>query len=135
MSDKTTSITDLPVDILVLVFPFLDARSFLSLCSTCKAFQQSSLRLEPTYWRSITQHTFRFPNQPVDQHDGGRWHNLYRRLCTQNRPYYFGLNDHLGLGYRYDAERQNRDDSFPCWFPTELEESRDLGVIVDMQCG
>jgi len=82
MSEKITSITDLPLDILVLIFPSLDAKSFLSLCSTCKAFQQPSIRLDPAYWSYATRSTFRIPNQPVVQHDGQRWQKMYRRLLT-----------------------------------------------------
>jgi SCF-associated factor 1 len=87
MSEKATSITDLPLDILVLIFPSLDAKSFLSLCSTCKAFQQPSIRLDPAYWSLATRNTFRIPNQPVVQHDGVRWQKMYRRLLTVSLIY------------------------------------------------
>jgi SCF-associated factor 1 len=81
------SITDLPLDILVLVFPYLPADSFLALCSTCKAFQQSSIRLDPAYWSFATRSTFRIPNQPVVQYDGVRWQSMFRRLLTQSRVF------------------------------------------------
>jgi SCF-associated factor 1 len=73
MADKVANITELPLDILVLVFPYLDAKSFLSFCSTCKAFQQPSIRLDPAYWSYATRSAFRVPNQPIVQHDGVRW--------------------------------------------------------------
>ncbi|KAF2826036.1 hypothetical protein CC86DRAFT_446531 [Ophiobolus disseminans] len=146
MSEKLSSITDLPLDILVLVFPFLDAKSFLSLCSTCKAFQQPSIRLDPAYWSLATRSTFRVPNQPVVQHDGQRWHNMYKRLLTQSRVYTWGSNTHNRLGHGYDEPltlpvfpRFNRPDrrsmNMHCSFPTEMEDTRNLGVIADMQCG
>ena len=46
------------LDILVLIFPYLDAKSFLALCSTCTALQQPSIRLDPTYWSHQTRSTF-----------------------------------------------------------------------------
>jgi hypothetical protein len=52
------NITELPLDILVLVFPYLDAKSFLAFCSTCKAFQQRSIRLDSAYWSFQTRSKF-----------------------------------------------------------------------------
>ena len=150
MADTISSITDLPLDILVLVFPYLDAKSFLSLCSTCKAFQQSSIRLDPAYWSFATRSTFRVPNQPVVQHDGVRWQKMYRRLLTQSRVFTWGCNTHSRLGHSYDGERAHQNPTMPrvrrpgalrfqnnnhCSFPTEMEDTRNLGVIADMQCG
>lgn len=152
MTEQVASITDLPLDILVLVFPYLDARSFLALCSTCKSFQQPSIRLDPAYWSYITRTTFRVPNQPVVQHDGLRWQKMYRRLLTQSRVFTWGQNGHNRLGHaahgdsetlprrpymraglmrpgrltRYNAKEPH---------PTEMDNTRNLGVIADMQCG
>jgi SCF-associated factor 1 len=148
MADRVSCITDLPLDILVLVFPYLDAKSFLALCSTCKAFQQSSIRLDPAYWSHVTRSTFRVPNQPVVQHDGERWQKLYRRLLTQSRVFTWGSNSHKRLGHTYD-DRISQNPTMPriirpgrmrnanvnCSFPTEMEDTRKLGVIADMQCG
>jgi SCF-associated factor 1 len=147
MADKMTSITDLPLDILVLVFPYLDAKSFLALCSTCKAFQQSSIRLDPSYWSFATRGAFRIPNQPVVQHDGDRWQKMYRRLLTQSRVYTWGNNTMSRLGHSYDqgvygtplVPRMRRPGRMRpnthIAFPTEMDSTRDLGVIADMQCG
>ncbi|KAJ4362465.1 hypothetical protein N0V83_010558 [Neocucurbitaria cava] len=147
MTDRISSITDLPLDILVLVFPYLDAKSFLSLCSTCKAFQQPSIRLDPAYWSFATRSTFRVPNQPVVQHDGVRWQKMYRRLLTQSRVFTWGSNSHSRLGHSYE-ERIHHNPTMPrimrpgrmrfnnhCSVPTEMEDTRNLGVIADMQCG
>ncbi|KAF2997055.1 hypothetical protein E8E13_001550 [Curvularia kusanoi] len=147
----TSSITDLPLDILVLVFPYLDAKSFLSLCSTCKAFQQPSIRLDPAYWSFTTRSAFRVPNQPVVQHDGLRWQKLYRRMLTQTRVYTWGNNGQNRLGHGYPELEQvplirgpmpfNRHPRMrlggrrDCAFPTEMEDTRKLGIIADMQCG
>ena len=150
MTDKATPITDLPVDILVIIFPYLDAKSFLSLCSTCKAFQQPSIRLDPAYWSFATRSAFRVPNQPVVQHDGVRWQKLYRRMLTQSHVYTWGLNGHCRLGHGYAESlpgghgqmlmprrpgRMVRGGRTKCAFPTEMDDTRQLGVIADMQCG
>jgi len=146
MADKVTNLTELPLDILVLVFPYLDANSFLALCSTCKAFQQPSIRLDPAYWSYATRSVFRVPNQPVVQHDGVRWQKMYRRLLTQSRVYTWGNNTHHRLGHSYDDEesvvrnpraplfRRFHQNSY-CSLPTEMEGTRELGVIADLQCG
>ncbi len=144
MAEKNMSITDLPVDILVIIFPYLDARSFLALCSTCKAFQQPSIRLDPAYWSYATRSTFRIPNQPVVQHDGVRWQKMYRRLFTQSRVFTWGQNTHNRLGHNY-VTRAPYNPSGPrvthlrrhndVAFPTEMDDTRTLGVIADMQCG
>ncbi|KAJ4990135.1 hypothetical protein SVAN01_04416 [Stagonosporopsis vannaccii] len=145
MTDKTASITDLPLDILVLIFPYLDANSFLSLCSTCKAFQQPSIRLDPAYWSFATRSTFRVPNQPVVQHDGLRWQKLYRRMLTQSHVYTWGSNDQSRLGHSYAnlapqgpmlwPRRLRRGGRASCAFPIEMEDTQQLGIIADMQSG
>ncbi|KAH9877904.1 hypothetical protein J1614_003121 [Plenodomus biglobosus] len=150
MADKVSSIVDLPLDILVLVFPYLDAKSFLALCSTCKGFQQPSIRLDPAYWSFVTRSTFRVPNQPVVQHDGVRWQKMYRRLLTQSRVYTWGYNTHSRLGHSYADQHSQGNSILPhvfrpgrarahanvnCSFPTEMEDTRQLGIIADMQCG
>lgn len=151
MEDKRSPITDLPLDVLLLIFPYLDVKSFLALCSTCKSLHQPSIRLEPSYWRTATRSTFRVPNQPVVENDGARWQQMYRRLLTQTRVYTWGSNGHTRLGHSYAADahsmmiprvgrvglvggarRQNRT---PVGVPTEMDDTRDLGVIADMQCG
>lgn len=157
MEDKRSPITDLPLDVLLLIFPYLDVRSFLALCGTCRALHQPSIRLEPSYWRAATRSTFRVPNQPVVENDGARWQHMYRRLLTQTRVFTWGSNGHTRLGHSYAADarslmtprvvaqpilprrpvvggprRQNRG---PTGVPTEMEDTRALGVIADMQCG
>lgn len=149
MTDRSTSITDLPLDILVLVFPYLDAKSFLALCSTCKAFQQPSIRLDPAYWSHATRVTFRVPNQPVVQHDGVRWQKMYKRLLTQSRVFTWGSNTYNRLGHD-EREQAGHNPTMPrmprfqparwrgstsCAVPTEMDHARELGVIADMQCG
>jgi SCF-associated factor 1 len=152
MGERVTSITDLPLDILVLIFPYLDAKSFLALCSTCKSFQQPSIRLDPAYWSYRTRTTFRVPNQPVVQHDGVRWQKMYRRLLTQSRVFTWGQNGHNRLGHAPHAEpdvlphltrmraglmrpgRRVGHNSKEA-HPKEMDNTRNLGVIADMQCG
>ncbi|KAJ8108857.1 hypothetical protein OPT61_g7877 [Boeremia exigua] len=148
MTDKIISVTDLPLDILVLILPYLPAKSFLSFCSTCKALQQPAIRLDPAYWSFATRRAFRVPNQPVVQHDGLRWQKLYRRMLTQSRVYTWGRNDDNRLGHGDMESSLGNPAIFPplpglmrsrrrpsCSFPTEMVDTRQLGVIADMQCG
>lgn len=140
-NDGISSIIDLPLDILVLVFPYLDAKSFLALCSTCKAFHQESIRLDPAYWSHATRSTFRVPNQPIVQHDGARWQKLYRRLLSQSRVFTWGADSFNRLGHR--RPERGRSSALPtiqlpvgkCAVPEEMADTRHLGVIADMQCG
>lgn len=151
MEDKRSPITGLPLDVLLLIFPYLDPKSFLALCSTCKALHQPSIRLEPSYWRTATRNTFRVPNQPLVENDGARWQQMYRRLLTQTRVYTWGSNGHTRLGHSYAADAHSlmtpragrprlpggarRQNRAPVGVPTEMDDTRDLGVIADMQCG
>ena len=147
MAKAPLSITDLPLDILVLIFPYLDAKSFLALCGACKGFQQPSIRLDPAYWSHVTRSTFRIPNQPVVQHDGVRWQKMYRRLFTQSHVFTWGQNTHNRLGHS-DERVFHRNPTAPpilrpglmgfnthIAFPLEMEDTRDLGILADMQCG
>ncbi|KAF2190019.1 hypothetical protein K469DRAFT_699600 [Zopfia rhizophila CBS 207.26] len=143
MTERTASLVDLPIDILVLIFPHLDARSFLSLCRTCKSFQQPSIRLDPAYWRYATQTTFRVPNQPVVQQDGERWQKMYRKMLTQSRVFTWGSSSMNRLGHSYNSPWEDRltprqrwlHHRSSCTFPTEMDNTQGLGIIADMQCG
>lgn len=136
-----SSITDLPLDVLVLVLPYLDAKSFLAFCSTCKAFQQNSIRLDPAYWSQATQETFRVPNQPVVEHDGVRWYKLFRRLLENSRVFTWGSNSNDRLGHAANMAPLRRPRPLlrsmlqSCGTPTEMTNTHELGVIADMQCG
>lgn len=151
MENNPSPITDLPLDVLLLIFPYLDVKSFLALCSTCKSLHQPSIRLESSYWRQATRSTFRVPNRPVVEHDGARWQQMYRRLLTQTRVFTWGSNGHTRLGHSYAPDAHSlmtprairpgrpvgprRQVRNPMGVPTEMEDTRDLGVIADMQCG
>ncbi|KAF2138649.1 uncharacterized protein K452DRAFT_290303 [Aplosporella prunicola CBS 121167] len=146
MAEQTpTSFTNLPLDILLLIVPYLDAPSFLSLCSTCKALYDPILRLDAGYWRHATQTTFRVPNQPVIQTDAQRWRRLYKRLLTQSRIFTWGSNTHGCLGHSVhqlsDIRHPRMVPSRPRYqnlnasTPVEVDGTRELGVIADLQCG
>jgi SCF-associated factor 1 len=96
------SFIDLPLDILVLIFPYLDAKSFLSLCSTCKAFHSDNVLLDPGYWRYATRSKFRVRNIPVVKNDGFLWQRLYRRMFTQSRVFTWGQNTRGCLGHSFE---------------------------------
>ncbi|KAK5119014.1 hypothetical protein LTR62_000225 [Meristemomyces frigidus] len=136
------SILDLPVDILVLIFPHLDASSFLNLTSTCKALHDPNFVNDSTYWSNNVRDTFRVPNQPQAQHDGKRWQKLYKRLRTQSRLYTWGNNEKACLGHslNHNGPRSagmraaGRHRNHISW-PGEMQGTDSLGVISDVQCG
>ncbi|KAF2216551.1 hypothetical protein CERZMDRAFT_104786 [Cercospora zeae-maydis SCOH1-5] len=153
MSEKTapkTALLDLPVDLLVLIFPYLDARSFLSLTSTCTALHTPDFINDSTYWSALVRRDFRVPNQPVVENDGRRWHKLYKRLRTQSKAFTWGNNEKGCLGHatqdlnlapnalrghdgrlRIHRGRRTRQ----AVYPGEMQGLENLGVISDMQCG
>jgi SCF-associated factor 1 len=145
-----TQLLDLPVDILYLIFPYLDVSSFVALTSTCTALHQPDLAQHAPYWSSATHNTFRIPNQPVVENDGVRWQRMYRRLLTESRCFTWGNNDRSLLGHGQQhmrvpfgrgtlgpARRLNpavRARQHVSW-PTEMGHVNELGIIADMQCG
>jgi SCF-associated factor 1 len=133
-----TNILDLPVDILVLIFPYLDVASFLNLTSTCKALHSPDFTTDPTYWSRLVRRDFRVPNQPVVQNDGKRWQSMYKRLRTQTRVYTWGNNDKGCLGHSYDVSGPRRFHtrrSRGVNWPGMMQGIQDLGVVSDLQCG
>lgn len=148
-----TTLLDLPVDLLVLVFPYLDAASFLSLTSTCTALHTSAFMSDSTFWSMLVRRDFRVPNQPVVQHDGKRWAKLYKRLRTQSRIFTWGSNERFSclghapskpdegnsngrfggrLGRRIPPRSRNRAG---VGWPVEMAGTEELGIISDLQCG
>ena len=158
MSNPTEPVhlLDLPIDILYLIFPYLDVSSFVALTATCKALHQADLAQYAPYWSSATRTTFRVPNQPVVENDGKRWQKMYRRLLTESRCFTWGSNKegclgHSSLSHSFRPPEPPRPTlrrrpvrpfrpgrsmhrSQVSW-PTEIEETEPLGVIADMQCG
>ena len=141
-----TKLLDLPLDILYLIFPYLDVPDFVALTSTCKALHQPDLSQYARYWSSATRITFRVPNQPVVQNDGARWQKMYKRLLTQSKVYTWGNNEKGCLGHSQvttaqlnaaspDMRRRLVMASRHVSWPTEMENAEDIGIIADMQCG
>lgn len=142
----STTLVDLPLDILLLIVPYLDVPSFTALTATCKALHNPDFAQDSSYWSSTTRSTFRVPNQPVVENDGKRWQRLYKRLLTQSRVYTWGNNEKACLGHSYQSpaalgrmpphmrRRVAMRGRHVSW-PTEMEEVQDLGIIADMQCG
>ncbi|KAI9851516.1 MAG: hypothetical protein M1838_003470 [Thelocarpon superellum] len=146
MSTTPLLLTDLPTDILLDIVPYLGVEEFLALCATCQTL--ATLRLDPSYWRRLTRSTYRFPNQPLLQTDGARWKSLYQRLRTESRAYTWGLLGRLGHSWslRGEIPRQQHHQwanrGFPVGsgfagigWPTEMEGTRRMKPIVDLQCG
>jgi len=143
----TTSILDLPIDILLLIFPYLDALSFLSLTATCKALHRPEFIHDHQYWSLLVRKTFRVPNQPVIQNDGQRWQKLFKRLATQSKIYTWGNNEKACLGHSYLSPEAIQNAGPPglsranvlrrrhiSW-PAEMLGTEEMGVISDLQCG
>jgi SCF-associated factor 1 len=144
----TSSLTDLPLDLLVLIFPLLDAKDFLSLCRTCKGLYQPQIRLESSYWSHATRSKFRIRNRPAEHSDGLHWQRLYKRLLTQSRVYTWGQNTNECLGRgtiervprtmgrhrRLNPGRLDPSGSRTAW-PEQMNTPQELGVVADLQCG
>lgn len=147
MADKPTSLLDLPVDLILLIFPYLDAQSFLSLTSSCTALHKPDFLYESSFWSNIVRNTFRVPNQPVVEADGQRWQKLYKRLLTQSRVMTWGNNEKACLGHSFVSPTGLRTVGPPgvrharairqrhiSW-PQQMQGTESLGVISDLQCG
>lgn len=145
-----TSLLDLPIDVLLCIFPYLDASSFLNLTSSCTALHTPDFTNDPQYWSTLVRTTFRVPNQPVVQNDGVRWQKLYKRLLTQSRKYTWGNNEKACLGHSYDTTSPFPHAPGPQWpprrrvnasrrrhisWPAEMQGTHDLGIVSDVQCG
>jgi len=116
------TLTELPTDVIVLIFPYLTACDFLSFTSCTKKFL--SFRHEPTFWRLLTTRTFRVPSQPLLHSDGARWQWLYKSLLTQTHLYTWGNNERGNLGYGTCSA-----SGYPHQF------THRVGVVADVQCG
>lgn len=136
---------DLPVDVLLLIFPYLDAPDFLNLTASCKALHEPQFVEDAQYWSAAVRNTFRVPNQPVVEHDGARWLKLYKRLFTQSRIYTWGSTENGCLGHSLEPSLGLRRPRGPMGhrlqrrrgvsWPGEMEEVEGLGIISDVQCG
>jgi SCF-associated factor 1 len=81
----------------------------------------------------------------VVQHDGERWQKLYRRLLTQSRVFTWGSHGYNRLGHSGHKVNLGNAPHFGgqrwinpfthCGYPAEMDGSRELGIIADMQCG
>jgi len=136
---------DLPVDVLLLIFPYLDAPDFLHLTASCKALHQARFVEDAQYWSAAVRSTFRVPNQPVVEHDGARWLKLYKRLFTQSRIYTWGSTEKGCLGHSLGPALEIRRPRGPMGhrlqrrkgvsWPGEMEGVENLGIVSDVQCG
>lgn len=152
MTDQTTAnpnpaLLNLPVEILLSIFPYLDANSFLSLTSTCHSLHRPEFLHEATFWSSLVRTTFRVPNQPVVQNDGQRWQKLYKRLLTQSRVTTWGDNNKACLGHSFTMPGAARFRGGPrrgiaraiqqkhISRPQKMLGTEGLGVVSDLQCG
>lgn len=143
MCPTITPFLDLPREVLDLILSNLDPKSFLVLCSTCRALHHADIRLNATYWRRAAR-SFRVPNQPAVEGDGNRWQKLYRRLLTQTRAYTWGSNGKGSLGHSFELDSNNPGigvrrpggiKTYNVSIPREMDDASKLGVIADLQCG
>jgi SCF-associated factor 1 len=132
-------LTDLPTDIIVLLFPYLSAQDFLAL--TCSTKALLSFRQEPTFWRKKTISTFRIPPQPLLADDGPRWQWLYKSLFSQTHIFTWGNNEKLNLGHGFiHFSNEVPYGGGPAYerrvgWPSEVEITNPIGIVVDVQCG
>ncbi|KAK4631587.1 hypothetical protein CLAFUW4_03404 [Fulvia fulva] len=140
---QTTKLLDLPIDILLLIFPYLDAPSFLSLTATCRALHSTEILHDSAFWSHLVRRDFRVPNQPVVQNDGHRWQKLYKRLRTQAKIFTWGNNEKGCLGHSYETPMitspgpgARRGRRRHVNWPVEMQGiTKAMGVISDVQCG
>jgi SCF-associated factor 1 len=90
---------ELPEDILLIIFTFLEPKEYLAFCQATKE-TYAKFRQDSQYWRTETSNTFRIPISPLLAADGARWYWLYKRLKTQTRLYTWGqgVKGNLGPG-------------------------------------
>ncbi|KAF1819723.1 RCC1/BLIP-II [Dissoconium aciculare CBS 342.82] len=143
-----TVILDLPVEVLRLIFPYLEPADYLNFLATCSSLHQSTFLYDSVYWSGQTRHDFRVPNQPVAAADGVRWFKLYKRMLKETSVYSWGNNEKGCLGHSFRAggarmhnpRLQFRNPHFGrhsdhiAW-PGKMENTESLGIISDLQCG
>ncbi|MCJ1281496.1 hypothetical protein MMC26_000816 [Xylographa opegraphella] len=136
-------LTELPIDVLVLIFPYLSAPDFLSLTSSCKALL--TFRQEPSFWHGLTAETFRLPPQPLLRTDGARWQWLYKSLATQSHVFTWGNNEKGNLGHvtqvlqRPPGRTLRRGPGHLRYqsaaVPSKIQNETAVGIVSDVQCG
>lgn len=130
-------ILNLPADILVLIFPYLEPEEFLSFCKINRACWDTWHR-EPEYWRTKTRETFRIPNHPLLQADGERWNWLYRKMRTDTKAFTWGQNSYHSLGqgpFQGTNPQLRRRHIAGSRLPKPMHIPEDVGIIADLQCG
>lgn len=137
----------LPIEIWLMITPYLNAKDLLSFCASSRQIQQNSeIRESASYWSRLTISTFRVRNRLVVEHDGRRWMGLYRRMRTQTKPFGWGNNDRGCMGLQQNggaitgAMRRGRrvhpgHGHMQLHWPKELDLGVEGGVIADLQCG
>ncbi|PGH17620.1 hypothetical protein AJ79_00981 [Helicocarpus griseus UAMH5409] len=113
-------LTDLPDDVLLLIFPYLKPWEFLSLCAVNRCMHDN-FQKSPEYWRVRTSETFRIPIHPLLRADGPRWYWLYKNLRTKTRLYAWGRADWI-----HDVSGN---------WPDEVHTPGEITNIADLQCG
>ena len=125
-------LTDLPEDILVLIFPHLEPKDFLAFCSINKDFHEN-FHQSPHYWRDRTASTFRIPIQPMLRADGTRWHWLYKNLRTRTKIFVWGSAHAVRENVIGGPNGENKEmKRRKITWPTEMVE---FGPVADLQCG
>ncbi|EER37403.1 conserved hypothetical protein [Histoplasma capsulatum H143] len=118
MSPSTT-LVDLPDDILFHIFLYLEPGEFLSLCGVNR-HMQSNFKEASEYWRVHTLRTFRIPIRRLFHPNGPRWYSLYKTLSAKCRIFTWGRVDWL-----------NPVDK--PW-PAEIRVPGGIGNVADLQC-
>ncbi|KAF2238784.1 RCC1/BLIP-II [Viridothelium virens] len=142
MSSPKPPVLELPKEVFDIILSYLEPKSLLNLCSTCRALHHADIRLNATFWRQAVR-SYRVPNQPIIEGDGEHWQKLYRRLVTQTHVYTWGSNAYGSLGHSFEIQssnpgsglrRSHRIDAKNVSVPKEMDDAPKLGVLVDLQC-
>ena len=139
------NLLDLPVELLLSVFTYLDVSSFLNLTSTCKALHEPEFLYDSAYWSTLVRTTFRVPNQPVVQQDGERGQKLFKRMLTQSKIYTWGDNEKGCLGHSFELPIASQNVApfsmrtllrkrHISW-PEQMQKVQGIGVVSDLQAG
>jgi len=123
-----TGLTELPEDILLLIFPYLHYKDYLSLCLINKHFH-NTYRDEYSYWRYHANHVLHLPSHYQTKFEASSWRQMCEIYYRRARLFMWG-NTRRPI-YNSDHEQDGHLD-----WPTEIRsyDGMRVGAIVDIQC-
>jgi SCF-associated factor 1 len=117
---------DLPEDILLLIFPYLQATDFLSLCCINKHFYRT-FREDSSYWRYHAKNILNLPRHYQSKFEAV----TSRQMCETyyKRAKLFIWGNPCRPAYNLPLEQEGHLE-----WPTEIQAAASLGTIIDVQC-